>query len=244
MPSRTVSSAASVQALFDRIAPDYDRLNTVLSLGLHRIWKGMTVRWSRPPLGGTAIDLCCGSGDLALELARLVGPTGRVYGLDFSPRMLAIAERRAKLALLRDRLTWLQGDALHLPFADNRFAAATMGYGLRNLVDISQSLRELQRVLAPGAWAAILDFQPLSASQASCSVPATFQQIYLAGIVVPVATALGLESEYTYIQDSLQAFPTAAEQVRLAQTAGFANCHVYPIAGGLMGVLVVQKPHP
>jgi len=229
-------NAISIRAIFDRIAPVYDQMNDWLSLGQHRIWKQMTVKWSSAQPGDTCIDLCCGSGDLALQLARQVGQTGRVYGVDFAPAQLAIAQERAQRQYPHPPITWVEADVLDLPFADNYFDAATMGYGLRNVTDIPRSLKELHRVLKPGAKAAILDFHRPSSPHLR-----TFQQWYLQNIVVSAAQQLGLTEEYAYINPSLDRFPTGAEQVKFAHQAGFAAATHYPIVNGMMGVLVITK---
>ncbi|MBW4692489.1 MAG: bifunctional demethylmenaquinone methyltransferase/2-methoxy-6-polyprenyl-1,4-benzoquinol methylase UbiE [Lyngbya sp. HA4199-MV5] len=225
-----------VRTLFNRIAPVYDQLNTWLSLGQHRIWKQMTVKWSGAKAGDTCLDVCCGSGDLALLLAQAVGASGRVMGIDFAAEQLAIAQQRSQQHYPVPPLTWLEGDALALPFADHEFDAATMGYGLRNVTDIPRSLKELHRVLKPHAKAAILDFHRPSNAQIRA-----LQQWYLDAIVVPAAQQFGLTEEYAYIAPSLDRFPTGAEQVTLARQAGFVSATHYPIAGGTMGVLVVMK---
>lgn len=229
-------TSTEIRAIFDRIAPVYDQLNDWLSLGQHRIWKQMGVKWSNARAGDTCLDLCCGSGDLALRLGRQVGATGSVYGVDFSPQQLAIALKRAQNQYPHPQITWVEADVLDLPFADNYFDAATMGYGLRNVTDIPRSLKELQRVLKPGAKAAILDFHRPSNLQLRA-----FQQWYLDNIVVPMAQHLGLTEEYSYISPSLDRFPTGREQVELARQAGFTDPTHYPIANGMMGVLVLTK---
>ena len=228
--------ATEIQALFNRIAPAYDTLNDGLSLGQHRVWKQMAVKWSDAQSGDRCLDLCCGSGDLARRLARQVGRTGSVTGLDFSVAQLAIAAERSCKSVQPLNITWVEGDALNLPFESQQFDAATMGYGLRNLVDIPRSLSELHRVLKPGAKAAILDFHRPSSAWVRA-----FQQWYLANLVVPMADSLNLKQEYAYIMPSLERFPTGSEQVALAHQAGFAQAVHYPIAAGIMGVLVVQK---
>lgn len=229
-------TADSVRDLFNRIAPIYDQLNHWLSLGQHRIWKKMTVKWSGAKTGDRCIDVCCGSGDLAQMLAVQVGKTGQVFGVDFSTEQLVVARQRMHDRFLDLPIQWVEGDALSLPFPDNYFDAATMGYGLRNVVDIPASLKELHRVLKPQAKAAILDFHhpnnPLFKS---------FQQWYLDTIVVPMATHYGFKDEYAYIAPSLDRFPTGEKQIKLAHQAGFSECTHYPIAGGTMGVLVVKK---
>ncbi|HEY9806949.1 MAG TPA: bifunctional demethylmenaquinone methyltransferase/2-methoxy-6-polyprenyl-1,4-benzoquinol methylase UbiE [Candidatus Obscuribacterales bacterium] len=233
---QNAAEAAPIQALFNRIAPIYDQLNDWLSLGQHRIWKQMAVKWSGCQLGDTCLDLCCGSGDLAQRLARQVGPTGKVFGADFSAAQLAIAQQRLEASSCPAVITWVEADALNLPFPDAQFDAATMGYGLRNVTDISCSLKELHRVLKPGAKAAILDFHRPNNQEFLA-----FQAWYLQNIVVPLAERFGLREEYAYLSPSLEKFPIGSEQVCLAHQAGFTEATHYPIAGGTMGVLVVTK---
>ncbi|MBO0350859.1 bifunctional demethylmenaquinone methyltransferase/2-methoxy-6-polyprenyl-1,4-benzoquinol methylase UbiE [Phormidium pseudopriestleyi FRX01] len=234
----TTTDADRIQALFNRIAPVYDRLNDWLSFGQHRIWKLMTVKWSHASPGDICLDLCCGSGDLAQLLGERVGQTGQVFGVDFSSAQLEIARQRGENHYPPLPIQWIEADALNLPFANNFFDAATMGYGLRNVTDIPRSLQELHRVLKPGATAAILDFH-----RPSNPTIQAIQQWILQTIVVPVATANGLQEEYAYILPSLEKFPQGPEQIRLAQQAGFAQATHYPISGGIMGVLVVTKRH-
>lgn len=227
-------SAEDVRALFDRIAPVYDDLNQSLSFGFHHVWKQMAVLWSGAQPGDRCLDVCCGSGDLALALARRVGNSGQVVGVDFAAQQLAVAHRRADQARLSGRLQWQQADALALPFDAASFDAATMGYGLRNLTDIPAGLKELRRVLKPGAKAAVLDFH-----RPQGTLQQQFQQWYLSQVVVPAAERCGLLEEYAYIAPSLDRFPNGATQVELAGLAGFRQATHYPIAGGMMGVLVV-----
>ena len=126
----------AVEGMFDRLAPRYDRMNRIMSLGMDGRWRAAAVRASGVATGDAALDVCCGTGDLAIELRRAVGPSGRVVGLDFSPRMLDVA--RAKSPAVE----WLQGDALDLPFGDGAFAAATVAWGVRNLADREGGFRE------------------------------------------------------------------------------------------------------
>lgn len=225
-----------IRTIFNRIAPVYDQLNDWLSLGQHRIWKEMAVKWSEAKPGDTCLDLCCGSGDLALRLARHVGVQGKVYGVDFSPNLLINARLRAKMQYPQPPITWVEADVLNLPFEDNQFAAATMGYGLRNVTDIQRSLKELHRVLKPKAKAAILDFHRPKNSQIRA-----FQQWYLDNLVVPLADYLGVKEEYAYISPSLDRFPIGEEQIELARQVGYATATHYPIANGMMGMLVLSK---
>ncbi|MTJ53366.1 bifunctional demethylmenaquinone methyltransferase/2-methoxy-6-polyprenyl-1,4-benzoquinol methylase UbiE [Anabaena sp. UHCC 0253] len=225
-----------VRTIFNRIAPVYDQLNDWLSLGQHRIWKEMTVKWSGAKPSNTSLDLCCGSGDLTFRLARHVGITGQVYGVDFSTNLLNTAKERSKNYYPQPSITWVEADVLELPFENNYFDAATMGYGLRNVKDIPRSLQEIRRVLKPGAKAAILDFHRPTNEQFRA-----VQQWYLNNCVVPMATNLGLKEEYAYISPSLDRFPIGKEQIELALQAGFRDVTHYPIANGMMGVLVVSN---
>jgi demethylphylloquinol methyltransferase len=235
--TKTVSPAAlEIRAIFDRIAPVYDRLNDRLSLGQHRIWKLMAVKWSKARLGSNALDVCCGSGDLALLLAKKVGNTGQVTGLDFACEQLAIAKQRQMVQCPTVPMNWLEGDALALPFENNQFDCATMGYGLRNVTNIPLSLEELLRVLKPRGKAAILDFHRPDAGYMQL-----FQEWYLANIVVPMAEDMGMKEEYAYINPSVERFPTGSEQIELARTVGFSQAVHYPLMGGMMGILVLTK---
>lgn len=229
----------SVQALFDRIAPVYDELNQTLSLGQHKIWKLMAVKWCDLKPGNRALDLCCGSGDVAMLLAQQVGPQGQVYGLDFAPQQLAVAAAKQQTRLNPQAdatVEWIQGDALSLPFEADQFDGVTMSYGLRNVRDIPQALQEIRRVLRPGAKAAILDMH-----RPSNPVVRAFQQWYLDQVVVPAASRQGLTAEYAYIAPSLARFPIGSEQESLARQAGYCDAVHYPIAQGTMGVLVMTK---
>ena len=234
MNSALTPIAQEIQSIFNRIAPEYDRLNDQLSLGLHRVWKQMAVTWSNPVSGSVCLDVCCGSGDLTQMLARRVG-SGQVYGLDFSAALLATAQQRAERSLPLP-ITWVEGDALQLPFEPNFFDAATMGYGLRNVTNIPQSLQELLRVLKPGAKVAILDFH-----RPQSPYLRALQQWYLDTLVVPMAEGMGLKEEYAYISPSLDRFPIGSEQVALAYQAGFSSAVHYPIAADMMGILVATK---
>jgi demethylmenaquinone methyltransferase/2-methoxy-6-polyprenyl-1,4-benzoquinol methylase len=225
-----------IRAIFDRIAPVYDQLNDWLSLGQHRIWKEMAVKWSGAKTGDTTLDLCCGSGDLSLRLARRVGATGRVYGVDFSTAQLKVASSRAQSQYLPQVITWVEADVLNLPFENNHFDAVTMGYGLRNVTDIPTSLKEIHRVLKANAKAAILDFH-----RPSNQYVRALQQGYMNHLVVPLAKQMGFKEEYAYISPSLDRFPIGTEQVKIAHQVGFATATHYPIANGMMGVLVVTK---
>ena len=227
----------AVRELFERIAPRYDQLNDLLSLGLHRLWKRQAVAWLRPRPGQQLLDLCCGTGDLALVLAAKVRPRGRVLGMDAALAPLQVARRRAAsqpwLAV-----EWQQGDALETGLAPASQDGAVIAYGLRNLADPAAALRELRRVLRPGARAAVLDFNRPDLSEGlPAQLTAGFQRLYLRRLVVPAARRVGLPEQYAYLEASLENFPLASEQQRLALQAGFRQASHRPLAAGLMGML-------
>lgn len=223
---------AAVTGLFEDIAPRYDALNDLLSLGLHRLWKRQAVQRLRPAPGQRLVDLCCGTGDLALVLAERVRPGGLVLGLDAAAAPLDLARSRsARQPWLP--LVWRQGDALATGLPDGWADGASMAYGLRNLADPAAGLRELRRLLRPGGRAVVLDFNRPQQG----SLPAAFQRLYLRQVVVPAARSFGLEEHYAYLESSLARFPTAPELVDLARAAGFGSVRHQALAAGLMGLL-------
>ncbi|AQK44717.1 2-phytyl-14-beta-naphthoquinone methyltransferase chloroplastic [Zea mays] len=232
------SSAGERQALFSRIAPVYDHLNDVLSLGQHRTWKRICVSWSRAKMGDRVLDLCCGSGDLAFLLSQKVGLDGEVMAVDFSSQQLQTAagrqEQRWKLCY--KNIKWIEGDALDLPFTDCYFDAVTVGYGLRNVVDKSKAMQEIYRVLKPGSRASILDF-----NKSSSLFTASLQSWAIDNVVVPLASGYGLTEEYKYLKSSISQYLTGEELEKLAKEAGFCAAKHYELGGGLMGNLVATR---
>ena len=225
----------AVEQLFNDAAPSYDKLNDWLSLGLHRHWKRQLVLQLSPRPGEQWLDLCCGTGDLALTLARRLRPGGSVIGVDAAAAPLTIAARRSEQRPWLP-VRWRQGDALNLELPDACADGAVMAYGLRNLADPAAGLRELRRVLRDGGRAGLLDFNRLPEGSAA----AVFQRTYLRRVVVPVAAQAGLADHYAYLEESLRRFPDGASQRKLALDAGFQEACHRPLAGGLMGLLTVR----
>ncbi len=224
--------AGRVQQLFGTIARRYDLINDLQSLGLHRRWKRRLARLARLRPGDRALDLCCGTGDVAFALAQ----TGaEVTGLDFSPAMLEVA--RARAARQPGRVTFLPGDTLHLPFADNAFDAVTIGYGLRNLADFEAGLAEMQRVARPGGRLLVLDF-----GRPSNPVWRGLYFAYLR-LAVPVFGRLfaGSSDAYAYILESLRHYPGQQGVAELMRRRGLANVVVHDLLGGAMGIDSAEK---
>ena len=227
------AEAQAVRQLFDEVAPHYDRLNDLLSLGLHRLWKREMVQRLAPVAGEQWLDLCCGTGDLALVLAERLRRGGAVLAVDAAAAPLLQARRRHKRCPWLP-VEWLQADALAVPRAAASFDGAVMAYGLRNLPDPLAGLRELRRLLHRDGRAAVLDFNRSSGRVAA------LQTMALRRVVVPVASQLGLKEQYAYLETSIAEFPSGPEQEHLAISAGFSWAQHRSIAGGLMGLLELR----
>jgi demethylmenaquinone methyltransferase/2-methoxy-6-polyprenyl-1,4-benzoquinol methylase len=230
--------AARVKDLFGRIASRYDLINDLQSLGQHRRWKQLVVALAGPRPGLRALDLCCGTGDLAFALAR---GGAEVIGLDFSEPMLAVAKRRgSKIQSLKvnvERLHFARGDAQQLPFADSSFAIVTMGYGLRNLRNWETGLREMQRVAQPGGRVVALEF----------GKPANrwWRGVYLGHLklFVPLLGRVfcGNASAYAYILESLKNYPGQLAVAAKMSELGLNNVRVVNLLGGAMSINYGEK---
>jgi demethylmenaquinone methyltransferase/2-methoxy-6-polyprenyl-1,4-benzoquinol methylase len=242
--------AAKVQDLFARIAPRYDLINDLQSFGLHRYWKRRVLRMARPQPGGRALDLCCGTGDLALAFARCGMD---VTGLDFSERMLEVACRR----VARNRsqtpggktpascnphhvsptVRFLRGDAQRVPFADDAFDVVTVGYGLRNLAKWETGLGEMQRVASPGGRLVVLDFgKPDNA---------LWRGLYFGylRLFVPWLGRIfcGNAGAYAYILESLKHYPGQHAVAAKMRELGLVNVKAVSLLGGAMSINYGEK---
>jgi len=222
--------AAKVNDLFARIARRYDLINDLQSFGLHRRWKRRVADLAAVTPGARALDLCCGTGDLALALARR---GARVTGLDFSAPMLAVARRRQGG---RD-IEFIQGDALQIPFPDASFDIVTMGYGLRNLASWEAGLAEMRRVAKPGGRLVILEFgKPANA---------LWRSLYFAHLrcSVPLTGWLfcGNAQAYAYILESLKHYPAQLAVAAHLRALPLANVRVINFLGGAMAINYGEK---
>ncbi len=217
--------------MFDRITPSYDRMNRIMSLGMDGSWRGLAVRCTGAVPGDSALDVCCGTGDLAIALRDAVSPGGRVVGLDFSQAMLDAAVRK------RPQIEWVRGDALALPFADDEFAAATIGFGMRNLADHLRGFRELRRVVAPGGRVVCLELTDPPAWAAPFARVWTDRAVPLLGrLVAREADA------YRYLPASVHRFPPADELAAIMGQAGLRRVRYRRLSGGAVAVHVGTVP--
>lgn len=200
----------------------------------------MAVKWAAPPPGGAALDVACGTGDVARLLAARVGAGGAVVGLDFAPEMLAAAEAATgdTHSSSAAPIQWIVGDAASLPFDDATFDSLTIAYGLRNVASPDTALAEAHRVLAPGGRCVVLDFNNAARSN---PIADALQAAALSTFVVPAARTAGMGPEYEYLRPSIQAWWTGGEQEEAATRAGFASAVYHELALGLMGCLVAVK---
>ncbi len=229
--------AAKVNDLFAAIARRYDLLNDLQSFGLHRRWKRRVVEFAAVQTGDRALDLCCGTGDLALALAQRGAET---IGLDFSEAMLEVAERRRQKSPKSQvsNLKFLQGDAQQIPFPDQSFDIVTVGYGLRNLTNWEVGLAEMNRVARPGARLVVLDFgKPPNA---------VWRAVYFAHLKISVPllgwTFCGNAQAYAYILESLKHYPAQAGVAAKMRELNLANVRVINLLGGAMAINCGGKP--
>ena len=225
-----------VENLFNSIAPNYDLLNDLFSFGLHRLWKRRLIKLLNPLPGENWLDLCCGTGDLAINIERYVRPNGSVLGIDSASKVLQIAKERSTNKSLKS-LSWLKGDVTDTNLPNNSFDGAVMAYGLRNLSDPYKAIKEIKRILKPGASAGILDFN----KKKKGSLGAKFQTLYLRNLVVPAANLINIGAQYAYIEKSLNSFFSGQEQETIALDAGFKKAKHIPISFGQMGILLVNS---
>lgn len=222
--------AEKVSALFARIAKRYDLINDVQSFGLHRLWKAQVVRLARPAPGSRALDVCCGTGDLAFRLAKA---GANVLAVDFSAPMLEVARARQ----CEGEPRFLRGDAQQLPFADGSFDIVTVGYGLRNLADWQVGLREMVRVAKPGARLLVLDFgKPPNAFWRN--VYYTYLRAF-----VPVLGLVfcGSASAYAYILESLKHYPAQEGVAQAMRDLGLKTVKAHNLLGGIMSINFGEK---
>ncbi len=220
-----------VREMFDRISPSYDRMNMLMSMGRDARWRRLAMRRSGIRPGGSALDVCCGTGDLAIELRRAAGPSGRVVGLDFSPGMLSLAARKCPA------VEWVQGDALDLPFADAAFDAATVGFGVRNLSDLDRGFAELARVVRPGGRVVCLEMSTPPA------VIRPFSQVWTDRGVPVLGRLVARDPDaYRYLPESVHRFPPAPELAAVMRRAGLAGVGYRRLMLGVVALHVGTVP--
>lgn len=222
--------AGQVNRMFDRVAGRYDALNSVMTAGLHHRWRERAAERAELHPGDAALDVCCGTGDLALELAPRVAPGGHVVGCDFSEPMLDLAREKAEeRGAAGLRFEW--ADALELPYDGERFDAVTVGFGVRNLADLDRGLREMARVLKPGGRLVILEITQPTRPPLSFFFSLWFDRI------VPLLGAFSSNPEaYSYLPESVRSFPAPRGLAEKMAAAGFERIRYTVLAGGIIAI--------
>lgn len=229
----------TIPAMFDSIARRYDLLNRTLSCGCDLLWRRRLVRRAEKHSHSRVLDLATGTGDVALAIARRFSET-RVTGVDPAGAMLAVAHEKIGQQHLAESITLVQGDALHLSFPDESFDMATIAFGIRNVPDVAAALHELERVLKPRGTLIILEFSLPSNSLLRRAYLMYFRH------VLPVIGGIisGNRTAYTYLNQSVEAFPFGSAMCRIIETAGFTQAKSYPQTLGIATLYVAQKPRP
>ncbi len=230
------SKSAYVLNQFERIASRYDLANDLISFGMHRLWKNQAIDALAVKPTGKYLDLCCGTGDISLRIARRLKKSGRVTGLDFADNMLQFAKRRAEQGRLakqtQELIEWIRGDAERLPFSDHTFDGAIISFGLRNLTDYSQGIAEMARVVKPGGRVVNLDLGHPN--------KAIFSPLYYFFFrnIVPIIGQLIQNDRvaYTYLPASLDTYPKEDEITNIFKEAGLDQVMHTPLASGAVAL--------
>ncbi|GEO69783.1 demethylmenaquinone methyltransferase [Levilactobacillus acidifarinae] len=232
------TSEKNVAHLFNQIAPQYDQMNSVISLGTHRLWRRRVMGAMRVAPGNFALDLCCGTGDWTLALAQAVGPRGQVVGLDLSSEMLAVARQKVTAAHLQSQITLKAGDAMHLPYPDNHFDVVTIGFGLRNVPDAQQVLNEMTRVVKPGGQVVCLE-----TSQPTNPLVHAGWQVYFGHLVPLMGRVVAHHYQaYNYLQRTTHEFVSAETLAQMFTQAGLQQVHFARFNLGAAAVHFGLKP--
>jgi len=224
-PARGSLPETQVRAMFDRIAQVYDRMNSVMTAGMHHRWRERAADLAAVGAGHRALDVATGTGDLAIELKRRVGPAGQVIGLDFSDRMLELAREKAPEVLFE------AGNALELPYPDGSFDAVTVGFGARNFSELRRGLSEMARVTRPGGRVVVLEITtprrpPLS----------WFFRLWFDRAVPGLGRLAGDPDAYSYLPSSVRRFPRPRELAGELASAGLAEVRWILTAGGIIAL--------
>ncbi|MDF2536513.1 MAG: bifunctional demethylmenaquinone methyltransferase/2-methoxy-6-polyprenyl,4-benzoquinol methylase [Bacillales bacterium] len=213
------TKSEKVHEVFENIYETYDKMNSIISFKQHVIWRNATMKKMNVVRGQSALDLCCGTADWTIALAKRTGRDSKVFGLDFSEGMLSIGKEKVKKERLDDYVTLIHGNAMQLPFEDHTFDFVTIGFGLRNVPDYLTVLKEMNRVLKPGGMAVCLE-----TSQPTFPIYKQLFSIYFS-YIMPVIGKIFAKSykEYSWLQESTKGFVSKKELVRLFEDAGLTN---------------------
>jgi demethylmenaquinone methyltransferase/2-methoxy-6-polyprenyl-1,4-benzoquinol methylase len=228
-----VLEEAQVRAMFDRIAGLYDRMNSVMTAGLHHQWRRRAASLAAVGPGARALDVACGTGDLALELATRVVPGGEVVGMDFSERMLALAREKSAARGLEAGVRFEAGNALALPYSDGEFDAATVAFGARNFSDLERGLGEMARVVRVGGRVVVLEITTPTRPPLS-----SFFEVWFDRVVPALGRLAGDAQAYSYLPSSVRRFPDPRALAETMWGCGLRDIRWVVTAGGIIALHV------
>jgi demethylmenaquinone methyltransferase/2-methoxy-6-polyprenyl-1,4-benzoquinol methylase len=229
------SKKEQVAEMFDNIAADYDFLNHFLSLGIDILWRRKAIRKLKPHKPKIILDVATGTGDFAIEALKL-NPE-RVIGVDISSQMIAVGNEKLKKRKLDPRIQLQLGDSENLPFGDNTFDAITVAFGVRNFENLKQGLDEMLRVLKPDGHVAIIEF-----SQPTGTPFKQFYKLYFKHILPRLGRIVSKDSRaYTYLPESVDAFPYGQAFLDVMSVTGFTNASVVPLTQGIASLYLASK---
>ena len=221
------SKEERVHKVFENISEHYDQMNSVISFRQHKLWRKDTMKRMNVKKGSRSLDVCCGTADWTLAMAEAVGEQGEAIGLDFSQNMLSIGEKKVKASPYTN-VSLIHGNAMELPFEDNSFDYVTIGFGLRNVPDYLQVLKEMHRVLKPEGKAVCLE-----TSQPTLIGYRQLYYFYFKRIMLLFGKLFGKSyEEYSWHKESAKDFPDRRALKRLFEDAGFEKINVKAYAGG------------
>jgi demethylmenaquinone methyltransferase / 2-methoxy-6-polyprenyl-1,4-benzoquinol methylase len=235
--TQSQSKEQFVHSVFESIAGKYDLMNDLLSFRRHKAWRRFTMKQMQVQPGQNAIDVCCGTCDWAIDIARASG-NGKVIGLDFSRNMLDVGQHKVDALSMNEQIELVEGNAMALPYEDNKFDYATIGFALRNVPDLEKVLREMLRVVKPGGLVVSLEL----------SKPRTqpFKGIYYFYFrnILPLLGKLFAKryEQYKWLPDSLVKFPDYKQLAEIFQKTGMTDVEVYPLTGGVAALHIGRKP--
>lgn len=229
--------SAQVRKMFSSIAPRYDLLNSILSLGLHKRWKRRAVSEAGLKFGDRALDLCSGTGDIAIYLAKKVGPKGRVVALDFSEEMLKLAQKKAVKWAVSEVIDFQTGDATYLNLSNDSFDVVTIGFGIRNIDKIEKAFSEMYRVLKPGGKVICLEF-----SQPTSNLVRRLYDFYSFQFIPRIGGLISKNFDaYHYLPTSIREFPNREGLKSLMEKVGFKNTYFTNLTFGIVALHIGEK---
>lgn len=224
-----------VHGVFESIATKYDRMNDILSFRRHKAWRKFTMQKMQMSQGDTAIDLCCGTCDWTISMAET--SKGKIVGLDFSEKMLSVGKTKINDHHLDDQITLVHGNAMELPFEDNKFDYATIGFGLRNVPDLRKVLAEMKRVVKPGGMVVCLEL-----SKPTWQPFKSIYYFYFQKVLPRLGKLFAKRYEqYKWLPDSLVQFPGRDELAEIFREMGLEQVKAYPLTGGIAALHIGIK---